>query len=287
MSGFADIVVTPTQPDFVARVHGLDCARPLAADTARALHAAFARYPVLVLPEQTLDPGGLERFAASLGPFGEEPYVVPLAPHPHVIEVRREAHETTPIFGSAWHSDWSFQAAPPSATLLYAAEIPPIGGDTWFADTALAWEACSPVLQDMLAGLRGVHTAAPAYGPRGLFARDDATRSMAIRVARSAERRQAHPLVRRHPVSGRLVLFLNPVYTVAIEGLHEAESRALLDYLCSHLTRPEFTYRHRWRAGMLVMWDNRRVLHRADGGYAGYRRLMYRATLAGDAPRAF
>lgn len=287
MTATISIDVTPTQPDFVASVRGIDCARPLAASTVGALQAAFARHPVLVLPGQALDPGGLERFAAALGPFGEESYVAPLAAHPHVIEVCREAHETTPVFGSAWHSDWSFQPVPPSATLLYAVEIPPIGGDTWFADAALAWDACSSALQGMLAGLRGVHTAAPAYGPRGLFARDDATRSMAIRVAASAERRQAHPLVRMHPLSGRRVLFVNPVYTVAIDGLHGAESRALLDYLCGHLTRPEFTYRHRWRPGMLVMWDNRRVLHRADGGYAGYRRLMYRSTLAGESPRAF
>jgi taurine dioxygenase len=285
MSGNESIVVSARAPDFVATVTGLDLAGPLTDTSLAQIHAAFAAHPVLVFPEQDLDPGSIERFGAALGPFGHDPYVMPLADHAHVIEVRREARETAPIFGSLWHSDWSFQATPPSATLLYGAEVPAVGGDTLFADGYRAFEALSPLMQDMLASLRGVHSAAPSYGPQGLFARDDATRSMRIVVSAAAEATESHPIVRRHPASGRRALFVNHVYTVGIEGLRGDESRALLEFLFKHMTRPEFVHRHRWQPRTLVMWDNRCVVHYADGGYAGHRRVMYRTTLAGERPR--
>ena len=277
---------TASSPGFVAEISGIDLAAPLDEAVFEALRDTWTRYPVLVFPDQALDPAALERFAGGFGPFGSDPYVAPLAGHQHVIEVCREPRETAPIFGSSWHSDWSFQALPPSATVLYGAEIPPTGGDTVFADGYRAYEALSEPMRKLIAGLRGVHTAAPAYGPRGLFARDDASRSMAIRVSPEAEAQQSHPIVRRHPRSGRRALFVNHVYTVAIEGFEPAESRALLDFLCKHMTRPEFTYRHRWQPGTVVIWDNRCVVHYAEGGYQGHRRVMYRTTLAGEQPAA-
>lgn len=279
------LALEPTGRGCAARIDGLDLSRTPDAATIDAIRDAFARHPVLAFSGQQLDPAGLERFAGSLGAFGDDPYVAPLPDHPHVIEVRREAAETAPIFGSQWHSDWSFQATPPSATLLYGAVIPPRGGDTVFADACAAWDALSPTLRALLAGLDGVHSAAPSYGPKGLFARDDATRSMRIIVSADAERCEVHPLGRRHLESGRTALFVNHVYTVGIAGMHLDESRALLDFLFRHLTREEFIYRHRWEPGTLLMWDNRRVVHYADGGYEGHRRLMYRSTLAGERPQ--
>lgn len=280
------ISITPQAEDFAARVEGVDLAAPLDAPAVAGIQAAFARYPVLVFPHQGLDAAALERCAAALGRFGHDPYVEPLEDHPHVIEVRREAGETAPIFGSLWHSDWSFQATPPSATLLYGAEVPPVGGDTLFADGCRAYEALSPVMQKVLAGLSGVHSAAPSYGPQGLFARDDATRSMRIIVSADATDTRSHPVVRRHPAPGRVSLFVNHVYTVGIVGMRGAESRALLEFLFKHMTQRDFVHRHRWQPRTLVMWDNRRVVHYAEGGYEGHRRVMYRATLAGEAPLA-
>ena len=213
MSGNETIAVSACAADFVATVAGIDLAGPLTQASVAQMHAAFALHPVLVFPQQDLDPGAIERLGAALGPFGHDPYVMPLADHAHVIEVRREARETAPIFGSLWHSDWSFQATPPSATMLYGAEVPPVGGDTLFADGYRAFDALSPVMQGLLADLRGVHSAAPSYGPQGLFARDDASRSMRIVVSAAAEASESHPIVRRHPASGRRALFVNHVYT--------------------------------------------------------------------------
>lgn len=277
--------LTPEPCGYAARVDGLDLAGPPDDAALAGIRRAFAQYPVLCFPGLALDPASLQRFAGSLGAFGDDPYVEPMADYPHVIEVRREANETAPIFGSLWHSDWSFQATPPSATLLYGAVVPPRGGDTVFANGYAAFEALSPTMQRLLGGLDGVHSAAPAYGPKGLFSRDDASRSMRIIVSADAERSEAHPIVRRHPGSGRPTLYVNHVYTVGIDGMRVDESRALLEYLFAHMTREEFVYRHRWEPGSLLMWDNRCVVHYADGGYEGHRRVMYRSTLAGERPQ--
>ena len=286
MSDYTSLSVTPESRGFVAAVRGLDLRAPLPAAVQRDLMAAWTRHAVLYFPEQSLDPAMLEQVSSYLGPFGHDPYVLPKAGYEHVIEVRREARETAPIFGSMWHSDWSFQATPPSATLLYGDIVPPRGGDTVFADACRAYEALSPTMRDLLLPLNAVHCAAPAYGPNGLFARDDATRSMQIVVSPDAEKTELHPLVRRHPLSGRNALYVNHVYTLGIEGMRADESQALLEFLFKHMTRNEFIYRHRWQPHTLLLWDNRCVLHYADGGYEGHRRLMYRTTVAGERPQA-
>jgi taurine dioxygenase len=285
MSPPVPFALTPEPSGHAARIDGLDLSRPPDDATRAGIRMAFTRYPVLCFTRQALDPAGLQRFAGSLGAFGADPYVEPLPDCPHVIAVRREANETAPIFGSLWHSDWSFQATPPSATLLYGAVIPPRGGDTVFANGYAACEALSPTMRRVLGDLDGVHSAAPAYGPKGLFARDDASRSMRIIVSADAERSEAHPILRRHPESGRPTLYVNHVYTVGIDGMRVDESRALLEYLFAHMTHEDFVYRHRWEPGSLLMWDNRCVVHYADGGYEGHRRVMYRSTLAGERPQ--
>jgi taurine dioxygenase len=284
MSSSSQIEIKPRAYGFGAEISGVDLDQPIEPEVLGVLRSAFTEHRVLSVPRQRFDPAGLERFSAQLGPFGHDPYVAPMDGHQHVIEVSREAQETAPIFGSLWHSDWSFQATPPSATVLFGAEIPPVGGDTVFADTCRAYESLSPTLQALLKTLKGVHSAAPAYGPKGLFARDDASRSMRIIVSPEADKVEVHPLVRRHPESGRYTLYVNHVYTIGIEGMRVDESKALLDFLFKHMTQAEYVYRHRWQAGTVVMWDNRCVVHYAEGGYAGHRRLMYRTTLAGERP---
>jgi taurine dioxygenase len=286
MSEYRCLSVLPEPQGFAAAVRGVDLRETLAADAHRDLLQAWARHPVLYFPEQILDPASLERVSSYLGPFGHDPYLKAKAGFEHVIEVRREARETAPIFGGNWHSDWSFQSTPPSATLLYGDIVPPAGGDTIFADGCRAFEALSPTMQQLLLPLNAVHSAAPAYGPKGLFARDDASRSMQIIVSPDADQSELHPLVRRHPLSGRCALYINHVYTLGIEGMRADESQALLEFLFKHMTRNEFVYRHHWQPHMLLLWDNRCVIHYADGGYEGYRRLMYRTTVAGERPQA-
>ncbi len=270
---------------FGAEITGLDLSRPLPSSVLDGVKAAFAAHSVVWFPDQPLTHDQLEAFTLQLGEFGWDPYVAPLADRPHILEVRRDADETSSPFGGAWHSDWSFQVTPPAATILHAKIIPPVGGDTLYADGHQAWEALSPTFQGMIAPLRAVHSASRPYGAAGFYANEQGRTGMKILPSVEADKAQTHPLVRAHPVTGRKALFVNPVYTIGIEGMTEAEGAALLALLFKHMTEDRFVYRHRWAANMLTMWDNRCCLHNATGGYDGHARVLHRTTVAGDAPR--
>jgi taurine dioxygenase len=280
------VEVKPRPEGLGAEVRGVDLARGLAGDDLAAVKAAFARHGVLWFPDQPLTHDQLEAFTRAFGDFGWDPYIAPLADRPHILEVRREPDETASVFGGAWHSDWSFQETPPAATILHAKQVPPSGGDTLFADGRAAWDALSPAFQTMLKPLRAVHSAGRPYGAEGFYAKETGRVGMTILPSPEAEKTFTHPIARRHPVSGRTALFVNPVYTLGIEGMAEAESAAILGFLFRHMTDERFVYRHAWSPDMLTMWDNRCLLHNATGGYDGHRRVMHRTTVAGEQPVA-
>jgi len=263
-----------------ALVSGVDLAQTLEPLQVQAIRNAWLDHQVLGFPDQHLDLDALERLALALGDFGEDPFFESIPGHPHVAEVRRNADETTPLFAESWHSDWSFLPKPPSGTLLQAKVIPPVGGDTLFADQYAAWEALKPSLKKQVKNLQGIHSARRGYAPDGLYGADDVGRSMAIRYSDSAMQIQAHPIALPHPETGRIALFVNPGYTIGIEGMNDAAAWPLLRELFEHQTQPEFCYRHHWSDGMLTLWDNRCVLHAATGGYDGFERVLHRITLA-------
>lgn len=283
-SGYRTIRVQPEPAGFGAEITGLDLSRPLDRQSLAEVKAAWAKHAVVRFPGQPLSLEALEAFTQAVGPFGHDPFIKPMAGHPNVLELRREPDEKATNFGAGWHSDWSFQPEPPAATLLRSEVVPPVGGDTLFCDCSRAYEALSPTMQAMLAPLKAIHSAGRAYGTKGVFARETEKRTMQIIVSEEADRTHLHPLVRTHPVTGRKALFVSPVYTVGIEGLTPAESQAILGFLFGHMTDERFIYRHRWEAGMLLMWDNRCTMHLAEGGYDGHLRVMHRTTVAGDRP---
>jgi taurine dioxygenase len=164
--------------------------------------------------------------------------------------------------------------------LLYGDVIPPVGGDTLFSNQYAAWEALPAELKSLLVNKHGIHSARRGYSRQGMYGERDKGRSMAIRYSDSALATQSHPIMRIHPETGRPALFVSMGYTIGIEGMSDAESTALLMKLFAHQAKEEFIYRHRWSQGMLVMWDNRCVLHAATGGYQGHRRLLHRITVA-------
>ena len=283
-STYRTISVQPEPTGFGAEIAGLDLSRPMPPETLAEVKAAWARHGVVAFPDQPLSLDALEAFTLQMGAFGDDPYVKPMAGRPNVLELRREPDETASNFGAGWHSDWSFQDTPPAATILRSQVIPPVGGDTLFCDGARAYEALSPTMQAMLAPLQAIHSAVRPYGPQGSYARETAARTLQIISSKAAEASRTHPLVRTHPVTGRKALFISPVYTIGIEGLSEPEANAILGFLFKHMVQDTFVYRHRWRAGMVLMWDNRCTAHLAEGGYDGHLRLMHRTTVAGDAP---
>ncbi len=263
-----------------AIVEGVDLRNALLPDTVAAIRTAWLAHQVLAFPGQDLSLDDLERFAASIGPFGVDPYFGSVPGHPHIAQVRRDANETTAIFAETWHSDWSFLAHPPQATVLYGNTIPPTGGDTLFANQVAAWEALPAATQALLRDRQGVHSARRGYARNGMYGERDTGRSMAIRYDDSALATQLHPIARIHPETGRTALFVSPGYTIGIEGMDDAQGAHLLAQLFKHQVRDEFVYRHRWSASMLVMWDNRCAIHAATGGYQGHARLLHRITVA-------
>ncbi len=268
-----------------AQVTGVDLARPLDAGIVTQIRAAILEHQVLTFPGQQIDDAGLERFTAYFGPFGVEPFVEGEETHPHVISVIKEADERrTANFGGNWHSDWSFQERPPSFTLLHARDLPPVGGDTMFANQHLAWEALSVGMRRALEPLRAVHSARRPYGPQGTYADRRKARSMKIQAGEAALAEMVHPVARVHGETGRTALYVNRVYTIRFEDMTERESAPLLDYLYDHSVRPEFTCRIRWAPHALTMWDNRAVQHFAVNDYDGFRRELHRTTNAGERP---
>ena len=279
-SGTKGITITPQDAPCGAVVRDIDLAQRLAPQQVADIRQAWLVHQVLVFPEQHMALEDIERFAATIGGFGVDPYFGSVPGHPHVAQVRRNADEQTRIFAEAWHSDWSFLAPPPQATVLYGNVIPPIGGDTLFANQYLAWDALPASLKTTLRNRMGVHSARRGYAPLGAYGENDKGRSMDIKYSDTAMATQLQPIARVHPETGRTALYVSPGYTIGIDGMSEVEAQTILTTLFTHQVKPEFIYRHRWSAGMLLMWDNRCVIHAATGGYDGHARLLHRITVS-------
>jgi taurine dioxygenase len=272
--------IEPTRQACGAVVTGVGLSAPLPADAVAAIRAAWLAHHVLVFPDQALSDDDLERFTLAMGGFGEDPFIAPIPGRRHIIAVERAADETAPIFAETWHSDWSFQARPPAGTCLYGITIPPQGGDTLFANQHLALDAMPADLRARVDGLVAIHSAQRAYAPEGFYGAGDTGRSMDIRPSETARAVQTHPFVRPHPETGRPGLFGCLGYIIGFEGMADADAMTLLVELYHWQGQERFQYRHQWQPNMLVMWDNRSVLHAATGGYQGHARRLHRTTIA-------
>lgn len=263
-----------------ASITGVDLSSDLDTETVSAIRQAWLDHKVVWFPDQFLSDDGLENFTKAMGGFGDDPFFDPIPGRQNIAAIVREADETTQLFAENWHSDWSFLERPPSGTCLAAVDIPPIGGDTLFADQVSAFAALPDERKDYLRSLTAIHSAKGAYSPDGTYGKNDAGRSMAIRPDAKAMETQLHPLVQTHPETGEEALFSCAGYLVGIEGMNDVDSMALLLELLAWQTRDEFVYRHQWNPGMVILWDNRTILHKATGGYEGHRRELHRTTIA-------
>ncbi len=276
------LTVTPTGQACGAFIEGVDLSREVSPDVISSIREAWLEHHVVVFPKQKLTDDDLERFALYFGPFGHDPFFESIPGHDHVAAIQRNADETTSIFAETWHTDWSFQKNPPIGTCLYGITIPPKGGDTLYANQHLALERMPDDLRARFEDKVAIHSARLGYSKDGIYGDVEAgsDRSMNIIASDEALEEQTHPLVRAHPETGRLGIFGAPLsYIVGFEGVGEEESATLMKELHDWQTRDEFLYRHEWEPGMLVLWDNRSVLHRATGGYEGHDRLLHRTTI--------
>ena len=268
-----------------AVLHGVDL-RAVDDETIATIHDAIVEHHVVFFRGQRLTPDEQVAFSRRFGPSSPVPFVEPIAEHPEVIAVVREASEARRYtFGSIWHSDFSFLPEPPFASILQAIEVPPYGGDTIWANQELAYDALSPGMQEMLRSLRGVHSAVNAYSPKMQQVHDTFT-GMRVTTSDDALRTELHPVVRAHPDSGRPSLFVNEQYTVGLDGFRPQDAAPILEHLFAHSTHDAFTCRWRWEAGDVAMWDNRCLQHLAMADFTGHRRFMYRTTVSGSRPIA-
>ena len=261
-----------------AEIRGLDLDRPLEGEVVSEIRQAFLDHLVLFFPDQKLAPPALIAFAQLLGRPLEYPQMKGLQDFPMITAVTKLEHETV-NFGGVWHSDTTYMERPPMATMLYALETPPYGGDTLFANQYLAFETLSEGLRKTLSPLSAVNTSTKDLISK---TREDRLREAGAQLKEMVAR---HPAVRTHPETGRRALYVNTGHTTHFEGWTEEESRPLLDFLFEHQIKPEFTCRFRWQEGSLALWDNRCTLHIPVNDYQGFRRRMHRISLAGDEPR--
>jgi taurine dioxygenase len=276
------MTVRPLTKRFGAEITGIDLARPLAEAERRRLHRLFAESAVLVFRDQHFDP---PQFAAAARLFGE---IVPeqfpnyrLPEYPTVSFLSNRDLEQTgkkrAVRGEGFHTDHSNYAAPPKATILYGIVIPQSGGDTEFVSVQAAYDDLPAADKDRIAGLRAIH----AY--RGTKDVHKATVLSPEQLARAPQ--AAHPIARLNPDNGRIGLYLSPNRVIGIEGMADAAAFALLERLLAHATQAKYLYRHKWRKGDMVLWDNRSVLHQATSDYDMEEyRYLYRVLLEGEVP---
>jgi taurine dioxygenase len=266
-----------------ATITGIDLTAVTEPSEVDGLRQALNEHQVVFLPGQELSLDDLERVTDLLGGRDVTPFVDPMEGRPYVIRVVKEPGDVL-NFANAWHSDLSYLPEPPAYTLLHAREVPGYGGDTVWSNQYLAYETLSRGLRATLDGLSAIHSAGMAYGTGGLLDQFKELSSMAIAPSDAAFAEHVHPAVSRHPETGRMALYVNPVYTTRFSGWSKEESAALLSHLHRHSINENFTCRLRWTAGTLAIWDNRCTMHNALNDYSGVRREMYRTSVKGAVP---
>jgi taurine dioxygenase len=291
---YESIVAKPLAAALGAEICGADVTKLTEQQAEEIRHALF-RHKVIFFRSQKLTHDDQQAFSLRFGTFAEDAYTTGVPGHRNVHPLIKEADDPSKmVFGEGWHTDSPFLPQPPSITILRSVQIPPFGGDTMWANSALAYTMLSDTYRQMIQGLK-VHFSlrdvlAAAQGavevsdsPIGRLAatRNSDTLSDDLRrkIAGSA-----HPLVRTHAVTGEKALYVDSSYAIGIEGMMPEESAPILRYLSDHITQPAFTCRLRWEPNMLVLWDNRICVHQAYNDYQGYRREMYRTTVAGEKP---
>jgi taurine dioxygenase len=273
--------ITPLTDHTGSEVIGLDFTQTIDDDTRAILNRAFAERHVLVMRDQHFAP---EQFKAASRLFGklqphenEERHVTG---HPDVDYITNQeiADGTRIIPGETFHTDHSNHPRPPKATTLFAVELPSSGGDTQYVNMHDAYYDLPEETQHRIEGLKAVHVYQSKYSPRSLGHLTEESR-------RKLPPPSAHPLVCTHPENGRRALFLNPVRVESIIGMEDAEAQALINNLMRHATQRKYEYRHKWRSGDWVIWDNRSVMHQANPDYdMKERRRLYRLLLKGETP---
>ncbi len=261
-----------------AELLDVDISRDLSPTKIGDIRQALLDHKVVFFRDQSLTPEQQIAFAEKFGDISTSPVYQTLPEYPQIMAVLKEVKDKD-VIGDTWHTDETYQSHPPMGSLLYARQVPEVGGDTLFCDLYRAYDTLSDTLKQQLSTLKAVHT-------------NELLNAAARNVSRSTKLREdigvmesVHPVVRTHEETGRKLLFVNQPFTMRFDGMTKAESQPLLQFLFAHASKPENTCRFRWRQGSMAFWDNRCTMHYAINDYPGYRREMHRITIQGDVPR--
>jgi taurine dioxygenase len=291
---YRHIDATPLAAAMGAELSGVDVTK-LTDEQAEEIRHALYRHKMIFFRRQKLTHAQHEAFSRVFGSFAEDAYTSGVPGHRNVHPLIKEAQDGSKmVFGEGWHTDSPFLPEPPAITVLRSVEVPPFGGDTMWANSALAYQMLSDTYREMIRGLqvhfsmRDVLKAAQdavelSDSPIGRLAATRDSERLSDDLVRKI-RGNTHPMVRTHPVTGEKALYLDSSYGIGIEGMTAEESAPIIRFLSDHITQPAFTCRLRWEADMLVIWDNRLCVHQAYNDYQGHRRELYRTTVAGEKP---
>ncbi len=277
---FKTIKVSPLSPALGGIISGVDIATGVSDEQFAEIRQAFIDYSVIFFRDQQLTPDQHIEFARRWGEININRFFQAVVTHPIIAEVRKEAEQKANI-GSSWHTDHSYDEIPAMGSILYAREVPTVGGDTLFASMYAAYDALSDGLKQMLSTMNAEHSSRHAFGEGAYVNTDLDDLGGRLGNTEAATQDAVHPVIIRHPLSGRPALYVNGDFTVKFENWTQEESQPLLDYLYTHARQNEFTCRFHWQQGSMAIWDNRATHHCALNDYHGERRLMHRITIDG------
>ena len=274
----ASFDIEPIGPTIGAEIHGLDLSQQIDRVTADALEVALVEHKVIYARDQHISTAQQVAFGRLFGELEVHPFR-PEGDFPEIMVL--DNHKDNPVLSTdVWHSDTTFRDCPTKYSILRCLEIPKTGGDTLWADMCAAYDGLSVALKGMIDELDAVHD---FKNFRALFGDSDEDREK-LRQMEKLYPNPTHPVVRTHPVTGKNALFVNPQFTVRINGLKVAESDALLRLLYEQAHVPEYQFRLRWKPGTIVLWDNPSTQHYAANDYYPNRRHMERVAVIGDRP---
>jgi len=274
------VAIEPLNPTIGAIIRGVELSSPLSSIAIADIRRALLRHQVVFFEDQRLTPVQQRAFAACFGELHIHPVYPQVDGVPEVFVL--DNHAANPTDNNNWHTDVTFIETPPLGAVLYAEQLPPLGGDTIWSSMTAAYDALSEPMRLMLGGLNAEHDFTKSFPPHLSVSRNAGAER--YERARDEHPPVVHPVIRTHPETGRPGLFVNDGFTTRILGLNPQESRALLDFLFKHIAQPEFLIRWQWKPGCVALWDNRCTQHYAVNDYLPNRRIMRRATILGDRP---
>jgi taurine dioxygenase len=277
---FNSIEVSPLSPALGGIISGVDIAAGISDEQFAEIRQAFIDYSVIFFRDQQITPDQHIEFARRWGEINVNRFFQAVDSHPIIAEVRKEADQKKNI-GAEWHTDHSYDEIPAMGSILYAREVPTVGGDTLFASMYAAYDALSDGLKQMLCSMNAEHSSRHVFGEVAYGGRDLDDLGSRLGNTDAATQDAIHPVIIKHPLSGRPALYVNGDFTVKFENWTQEESQPLLDYLYAHARQNEFTCRFHWQQGSMAIWDNRATHHCALNDYHGERRLMHRITIDG------